>query len=134
MEHKVNEAQDLAFIGKMRKGGPKKGMKEQSCYSEMPVEANSIVWGCLLGACRKHNKVELGEYVAGRLFELDPKNATPYVVMSNMYASSYRWDDADNVRKSMKERGLRKMPGCSWIEVDKQVHTFLAEDMSHPQT
>lgn len=26
------------------------------------------------------------------------------------------------------------MPGCSWIEVDKQVHTFLAEDMSHPQT
>ena len=71
MERKVNEAQDLAVIGKMRKGGPKKGMKEQSCYSEMPVEANSIVWGFFLGSCRKHNKVELGEYVAGLLFELD---------------------------------------------------------------
>ena len=32
-ERKVNEAQDLAVIGKMRKGGPKKGVKEYSCYS-----------------------------------------------------------------------------------------------------
>jgi pentatricopeptide repeat protein len=106
----------------------------QNFINKMPVEPNAVVWSCLLGACRKHNNVELGEYVAGRLFELDPENATPYVVMSNMYASACRWDDADNVRRSMKDRGVRKIPGWSWIEVDKQVHTFLAEDMSHPQT
>jgi hypothetical protein len=34
----------------------------------------------------------------------------------------------------MKERGVKKTPGCSWIEVNKQVHAFLVGDRSHPQT
>ena len=29
--------------------------------------------------------------------------------------------------------GVRKEPGCSWIEVNKQVHAFFVGDRSHPQ-
>ena len=32
----------------------------------------------------------------------------------------------------MRDRGLRKKPGCSWIEVNKRIHVFVAEDISHP--
>eukprot|EP01018_Ginkgo_biloba_P031739 Gb_11664 [translate_table: standard] len=102
--------------------------------NKMPFKPDAAVWGSLLGACRIHNNIELGEQVAERLFELDPKIAGPYVLLSNIYAAAGRWDGIERVRKMMKDRGVKKKPGCSWIEVDKQVHAFLVGDRSHPQT
>ncbi|KAL9232310.1 hypothetical protein vseg_007435 [Gypsophila vaccaria] len=32
----------------------------------------------------------------------------------------------------MRDRKLRKKPGCSWIELNKMVHIFVGEDASHP--
>eukprot|EP01018_Ginkgo_biloba_P003095 Gb_21016 [translate_table: standard] len=102
--------------------------------NKMPVKPDAAVWRCLLAACRKHNNVELGVRVAERLFELDAKNAAPYVLLSNIYAAAGRWSDIEKVRRLMKDRMVKKTPGCSWIEVNKQVHAFLAGDKSHPQT
>eukprot|EP01018_Ginkgo_biloba_P011209 Gb_02060 [translate_table: standard] len=101
--------------------------------NKMPIEPNANVWGCLLGACRTHNNIQLGEHVAERIFELDPKNAIPYVLLSNIYAAAGRWDDIENVRRLMKDRRVKKTPGCSWIEVNKRVHSFLVGDTSHEQ-
>ena len=33
----------------------------------------------------------------------------------------------------MKERGLKKPPGCSWIPFGFQTHAFVVGDLSHPQ-
>ncbi|XP_068497828.1 pentatricopeptide repeat-containing protein At3g49710-like [Phaseolus vulgaris] len=49
-----------------------------------------------------------------------------------MYASASRWDEATNIKRMMRGRGVKKKPGCSWIEIDKKVHAFVAEDTSHP--
>eukprot|EP01018_Ginkgo_biloba_P013189 Gb_32450 [translate_table: standard] len=106
----------------------------QTFIDKMPIKPDATVWKCLLGACRVHSNIELGEHVAERLFELDPQNAGPYVLLSNIYAAAGRWDDSENVRKMMKDRRVKKMSGCSWIEVNKKVHTFLVGDRSHPQT
>ncbi|KAH9313452.1 hypothetical protein KI387_044571, partial [Taxus chinensis] len=38
------------------------------------------------------------------------------------------------LRKMMKDRGIKKLPGCSWIEVHKTVNAFSVGDRSHPQT
>jgi hypothetical protein len=59
----------------------------------------------LLGACRIHAILSLGEYVAERLFELEPENAGYYVLLSNIYAAAGRWDDVAKVRTMMKDRG-----------------------------
>ena len=32
----------------------------------------------------------------------------------------------------MKDKGMRKQPACSWIEVKSKVHGFVAHDKSHP--
>ncbi|KAK9149180.1 hypothetical protein Scep_007937 [Stephania cephalantha] len=72
-------------------------------------------WGALLGACRVHGHVELGEIAAARLFEIEPDNTGNYVLLANLYASRGRWDDAARVRKKMDEKGAVKSPGCSWI-------------------
>eukprot|EP01018_Ginkgo_biloba_P022027 Gb_29768 [translate_table: standard] len=93
--------------------------------NKMQIKPDATVWGCLLGACRVHNNIKLGEHVAERLFELDPKNAAPYVLLSNIYASAGKWNDIEKVRKMMKGRRVKKKPGCSWIEVNKKVYAFL---------
>eukprot|EP01018_Ginkgo_biloba_P013180 Gb_21047 [translate_table: standard] len=106
----------------------------QDFVDKMPIKPDATVWICLLGACRIHNNIHMADRVAEYIFQLDPKNPAPYVLLSNIYAAAGRWDDCENVRRMMKDRKIKKMPGCSWIEVNKQVYAFVAGDRSHLQT
>eukprot|EP01018_Ginkgo_biloba_P036993 Gb_08070 [translate_table: standard] len=101
---------------------------------KMPIEPSAIVWGSLLAACRIYGNTELGENVAEILFNLEPENVGQYVLLSNIYAGVGRWDDVAKVRTTMKDRGLQKPPGCSLIEINNRVHTFVVGDRSHPQS
>ena len=98
----------------------------------MPMEANEIIWGSFLNACRVYNNVELGEVAARRLLELDPCDPWGRVMLSNIYAEVAKYDLSMGLRKEIKEKGLKKSPGCSSIEVNGSVHGFLIEDNSHP--
>lgn len=98
----------------------------------MPMEANAIVWGALLGACRIHRDTQLAELVLKQLIELEPWNSGNYVLLSNIYSANLKWDEAAKVRLSMNEKRIQKPPGCSWIEVDGIVHEFLVGDKYHP--
>ncbi|CAA6657802.1 unnamed protein product [Spirodela intermedia] len=91
-------------------------------------------WAALLGACRTHDNVGLGEKAAQALVQLEPSNASPYVVLASMYAGAGRWEEAAGVRRMMRDRAVRKSPGCSWIELKKRIHVFVADDASHPRT
>lgn len=105
----------------------------QRFINDMPIEPTAAVWGALLGACRMHRNMELGAYAAERVFELDPHDSGPHVLLSNIYASAGRWSDAARVRKMMKDSGVKKEPACSWVEIENSVHMFVANDDSHPQ-
>uniref|UniRef100_A0A5B7C2K6 DYW domain-containing protein n=1 Tax=Davidia involucrata TaxID=16924 RepID=A0A5B7C2K6_DAVIN len=101
----------------------------------MPPHFDKVgTWSSLLGACRIHQNVELGEISAKNLLELEPNVASHYVLLSNIYSSARLWEKAMEVRKNMKEMGVRKEPGCSWIEFGDEVHKFRAGDVSHPQS
>ncbi|KAF3680776.1 Pentatricopeptide repeat-containing protein, mitochondrial [Capsicum annuum] len=101
--------------------------------NEMPIEPNAAVWKALLGACRMHKNLELGVYAAEHVFELDPHDSGPHILLSNIYASAGRRSDAARVRKMMNESGVKKEPACSWVEIENAVHMFVANDDSHPQ-
>jgi ATP-dependent DNA helicase HFM1/MER3 len=103
----------------------------QDFIENMPIKPDATVWGSLLGACKIHANIDLGEFVANRLFELDPADGAPYVLLSNMYAEAGRWDGIINVRKIMKDRQVKKKPGCSWIEINSRVHSFLVGNDSN---
>ncbi|XP_059625924.1 pentatricopeptide repeat-containing protein At3g63370, chloroplastic [Cornus florida] len=100
----------------------------------MRMEPTAAVWCALLRACWVHSNKELGEFAAHKLLELDPENPGNYILVSNVFAATGRWEDVEEVRMRMKGKGLRKDPGCSWIEVGNRVHTFMARDRSHPQS
>ncbi|XP_021764344.1 pentatricopeptide repeat-containing protein At3g63370, chloroplastic [Chenopodium quinoa] len=100
----------------------------------MPVEPGAVVWCALLGACHVHSNKELGDIAAGKLLESEPGNPGNYVLVSNVFAATGRWDDVELVRGRMKERGLKKNPACSWIEMRDKVHSFMVRDKTHPQS
>eukprot|EP01018_Ginkgo_biloba_P009805 Gb_15643 [translate_table: standard] len=102
--------------------------------NKMPIKPSAAVWASMLGACRVHNNIVLGEYIAECLLDSSPQNAAHYVLLSNIYAAAGRWDDAEKAQKMMKYRRVKKTPGCSWIEVNSEVYIFLVGDRSHPQT
>lgn len=101
--------------------------------NNMPMKPNAAVWGALLGACRIHGNVELGERVGEILLELEPQNSGRYALLSNIYARAGRWDDVSRVRKLMKERGVKTAPGSSLIDLDGVIHEFVIGGGSHPQ-
>ncbi|KAK6138787.1 hypothetical protein DH2020_027473 [Rehmannia glutinosa] len=64
--------------------------------------------------------------------ELEPKDSATYVLMSNMYAVTGKWDYRDRARQLMRDRGVKKEPGRSWIEVRNSFHAFFVGDRLHP--
>jgi len=102
--------------------------------NSMPVEPDVATWGALLGACRSYGNVEFGELAAKERVKLEPESASAYVLLSNIYAAAAKWEEVAWVRSMMQERGIRKEPGRSWIEVDNKIHAFVAGDTSHPET
>ena len=59
----------------------------------MPVEPDVVAWGALLGACRSYGNVEFGELAANELVKLEPENASAYVLLSNIYAATVKWEE-----------------------------------------
>lgn len=100
----------------------------------MPMEPHAGVYGSLLNASRIHKRVELGELAANKLFELEPQNPGNYVLLSNIYASAGRWEDVKKVREKMRNGGLKKSVGMSWVEYKGQVHKFIVGDRSHERS
>uniref|UniRef100_A0A0E0FD05 DYW domain-containing protein n=1 Tax=Oryza meridionalis TaxID=40149 RepID=A0A0E0FD05_9ORYZ len=99
---------------------------------EMPIAADAMVWRTLLSACKVHKNIEVGEFAAKHLLELEPHDSASYVLLSNAYAVTEKWANRDQVRKMMRDRGVRKEPGRSWIEVKNVVHAFFVGDRLHP--
>ncbi|GFY88423.1 pentatricopeptide repeat (PPR) superfamily protein [Actinidia rufa] len=83
---------------------------------EMP-KPPSLVFASIINASIYHSDFKLGEEMAKILSELEPENPTPFVVLSNIYARQGRWRDAEMVRKTLDDKGLRKIPGLSSIEM-----------------
>lgn len=99
---------------------------------EMNFELDSVVWRTLLGACRMHKNANLAAYAAGEILKLEPDDQGARILLSNIYADLRQWTDAERSWKAMRDHGVKKEPGRSWIELGKHVHVFIAGDLSHP--
>ncbi|XWS08708.1 hypothetical protein CRYUN_Cryun40dG0024100 [Craigia yunnanensis] len=100
----------------------------------MPVEPGPSVWGAFVSASVMHGNLEMQDLAHRFLIQLEPENPSNYVSLSNLHASSKRWDAVAGLRKMMKERGLRKAPGCSWISIYGKTHCFYVADKAHPHS
>ncbi|KAL8494503.1 hypothetical protein ACS0TY_025347 [Phlomoides rotata] len=49
-------------------------------------------------------------------------------------AFARRWKDVAKIRSLMKHSGIRKRPGCSWVQGKNGTATFYVGDKSHPMS
>ncbi|GAB4860446.1 hypothetical protein Ancab_035606 [Ancistrocladus abbreviatus] len=101
---------------------------------DAPVEPTVNMWAALLTACRVHKNLELGKFAAERLYGMEPEKLNNYVVLLNIYNSSGKLKEAAAVLHALKQKGLRMVPACTWVEIKKQSHVFLSGDTCHAQT
>ncbi|XP_039124237.1 putative pentatricopeptide repeat-containing protein At2g01510 [Dioscorea cayenensis subsp. rotundata] len=102
--------------------------KLKALIDAMPFEPDQIIWSSILNSCRIHKKQELANQAAEKLFTTEIKDAAPYVILSNIYSRTGRWEDAAKIKKMMRDRGVKKEPAYSWVEIKGKTYTFSAND------
>lgn len=102
--------------------------KAEEFIKSMPLKPDASIWGALLSACRASGDLKIAERISQNIFQPGSHDPGYYVLAANVYAALGRWDDVRMIRKSIKARGLKKDPGCSWIEIRKRVYAFRTED------
>ncbi|KVH93849.1 pentatricopeptide repeat-containing protein At5g55740, chloroplastic [Cynara cardunculus var. scolymus] len=100
----------------------------------MPFEPDSHILGSLLASCIEHNETNLAKFLTENLTKMEPRNSGNYVALSNAYAAAGNWDEVLELRSLMREKGIKKSPGCSWVQIGRELHVFVANDRSKSQT
>ncbi|XP_011069810.1 pentatricopeptide repeat-containing protein At3g21470 [Sesamum indicum] len=124
----------LETLSKMEKYGLTANIKHYGCLvdllgragklqdafnlvKEMPMAPNDRVLGALLGACRIHSDTLMTENVLELVSKLNSYHASHddahYLLLSNIYATSERWEMAEEMRVVFSSRGSKKIPGHS---------------------
>ncbi|KAF8033970.1 hypothetical protein BT93_C0297 [Corymbia citriodora subsp. variegata] len=101
---------------------------------QIPTEQTASMLGALLNGCVNHRRLDIAEIIGRKLIELDPDHDGRYIGLSNIYALVKRWDDAKVMRGVMEQRGVKKSPGLSFVEIAGIVHRFVAHDKTHPSS
>ncbi|MCD9642811.1 hypothetical protein HAX54_029830 [Datura stramonium] len=110
----------LANVGLMQEAI--KTLKNIPVESNLPSE--SSLWSELLGSARFGRDVSLGEQIANKLIDQDPKNFWHYLLLVNIYAAAGCWDDVTQTKERMKKRGIERTPGCSLKDLKEIVHNM----------
>ncbi|XP_058208743.1 pentatricopeptide repeat-containing protein At2g35030, mitochondrial [Rhododendron vialii] len=101
---------------------------------KLPTEPSANVWRALLAGCNVHGNTDIGKLASMKILDVEPENACTYMSLSSIYASTGRWREAAKLRMEMKDKGLKKQPGCSWIDVGNKVHVFVVGDESYSES
>ncbi|CAI0389447.1 unnamed protein product [Linum tenue] len=110
----------------------------EEMVNRIPGGPGLSVLQSLLGSCRTYGNVELGEKAAEGLLEMEQKDSGTYVLMANLYAEKGQWEKASRFKRAMREEGVLKKIGFSWVDVDHAadgslaLHGFSSGDMTHP--
>ncbi|CAK7349380.1 unnamed protein product [Dovyalis caffra] len=99
----------------------------------MNTEPGMAIWVALLSGCHNCRNLLIGEVAAKKILELNPDDLGIYALVSNFFSMTRMWDKVSILRKTMKETGMKKVPGYSAVEVNGKHEAFLVEDKSHHQ-
>ncbi|XP_071695919.1 pentatricopeptide repeat-containing protein At2g13600-like [Rutidosis leptorrhynchoides] len=126
---KPNERHYTCVVDMLSRAG--RVSEAEDLIKSMPCEPEVNAWAALLSGCKTYGEDEIAERTAAKIQELAAKKSGGYVLLSNVYASAGKWPEVMKTRKLMKEKGLKKNGGCSWIEVRNELHLFYSQDGTH---
>ncbi|KAF3449500.1 hypothetical protein FNV43_RR10228 [Rhamnella rubrinervis] len=126
LEHYICMINLLGRAGKVKEA--------EELILSLPFEPGHAVWGALLGVCGfSESNAKIARHAAKQVLKLDPLNAPAHVVLCNIYAANSQHAEERILRREMGLKGVRKVPGCSWILLKGEVHVFLSGDKLKPE-
>ncbi|KAL5815990.1 hypothetical protein ACOSQ3_024368 [Xanthoceras sorbifolium] len=94
--------------------------RAKDIIKQMPVNPDAVIWRLLLSACLVHGNLNLAEMAGEMVIDLEPDDDGEYAL---------------KIRKLMRNRKIKRKPGCSWAELNGIIHEFIADEtMHHPWT
>jgi pentatricopeptide repeat protein len=105
--------------------------RAEQVLASMPMNPDAVTYMSLLGAARAKADLARAEKYAALTLEADPSKTSVYVILANMYGLAHKWQEQSRVWSIMQEKGLNKIPGKSWIDVDGVVDYFYVNDTTH---
>lgn len=93
-----------------------------------------LLWRTLVNVCKLNGDTNLGMLAAERLIRLAPDDPGSCVLVCNLYAEAGMLEKAAKFRVLLRNRGMRKEAGHSWIEIDREVHKFIANGSNHEES
>ena len=113
--------------------GQSRRLEEAAILIEEVRNPDVVLWRTLLNRCRIHGEVEMAEKIMRKVHELAPGDGGTHVLLTNLYASAGKWNQVIEMKSTIRDLKLKKSPAMSWVDVDREVHTFMAGDLSHPR-
>jgi len=86
--------------------------KAMNMINKSPLSESPLLWRTFVNGCKLCGDLQLGKWASRKLLDLAFDEASSYILVSNMYDEG----------------------GSSWIEIDNEVHYFIANDKDHPQS
>ncbi|KAJ0432448.1 putative tetratricopeptide-like helical domain superfamily [Helianthus annuus] len=94
-------------------------LEEAECLiMESSFKDDRSLWATLLGACTTSTNFVAAERVGKKMMDLDPGYHLSYVLLANVYRAIGRWNESVKIIGLMKDRGIHKTLGKSWIDID----------------
>ncbi|CAL0311842.1 unnamed protein product [Lupinus luteus] len=108
-------------------------LEEAAMLIEEVRNPDVVLWRTLLNACRIHGEVEMAEKIMRKVLELAPEDGGTHILLTNLYASAGKWNHVIEMKSTIRDLKLKKNPAMSWVDIDREIHTFMAGDLSHPR-
>ncbi|XP_004512569.1 pentatricopeptide repeat-containing protein At5g65570 [Cicer arietinum] len=113
--------------------GRARRFEEAAKLIEEVKNPDAKLWRTLLNACKIHGEVEMAEKIMRNIVELAPGDGGTHILLTNIYASAGKWNEVIEMKSALRDLRLKKSPAMSWVDIDREVHTFMAGDLSHPR-
>ena len=104
------------------------------------IKSSNIMWMTLLSACRRYNDIERAKRIYQHILEINGNDeSSEYcqsakLLLANIYGSIKEPIKEKQLRLEISKnnnRGFKKTPGMSFIEIDGKQHKFFAHYKGH---
>ncbi|XP_042408408.1 pentatricopeptide repeat-containing protein At3g13880-like [Zingiber officinale] len=100
--------------------------------SKSGYATDPLLWRVIMRACLFYGETEQGIRVGERLMMMEPFSSSSYILLYNMYLDAGKVSLAMRTRGLMRERGVNKETGMSWIEIGASVYSFMSNNSQQP--
>ncbi|KAK8925744.1 Pentatricopeptide repeat-containing protein [Platanthera zijinensis] len=126
-EHYLCAVDMVSRAGMLEKAAEMAAKAERACGAKG--------WRAYIAACKERGEMERAVEAAGRVVGMEPEGSGAWVMAANAYGWAGKYKEVEDLRGEMWRQGVRKVPGCSWVEVGgRGVQTFVTGERRHPQS